>query len=159
MQSDESSYHFGMHFRQQSHLAQTLAFGVIHIALAITIGWLLSGSFVFGTLLALLEPVCNTVVTHQIGKVFRHGPAGTRRALLRSALIGVAHLMVAVVLAKLLMGSFVSAWAYALLEPLANTVAHYFFTRWWHRRPAPVSSQIDAEPTTGGVFIPGASYP
>lgn len=146
-----------MRFRYHSPLAKTLAFGVIHVALAISIGWLLSGTFVLGTLLALVEPVCNTVMSHQIGKLFGHGPGGKRRALLKSAVIAVAHLVVAVALARLLMGSFMSAWAYAVLEPLANAVAHYSFERWWHRAPAPVAVRIAREPGARDVFIRGAS--
>lgn len=129
-----------MHFRQhRNDLAQTLSFGIIHVALAITIGWLLSGSFVFGALLALIEPVCNTFVGHRIGKLFKSDHGSKRQAVRKSAVIGVAHLVIAVSLAKLLTGSFVSAWAYALIEPAANAVAHYFFDRWWHRAPAPAA--------------------
>lgn len=123
-----------MRFRHDhDHLAQTLSFGVIHIAIAVTLGWLLCGTFVFGALLALVEPVCNTFVSHRIGKLFGPVAGNRRRAMRKSAVIGVAHLVVAVALAKVLTGSFASAWAYALIEPAANAVAHYFFERWWHR--------------------------
>lgn len=125
-----------MRFRSHSHHAQTAAFAVVHVVLAIAIGWLLSGTFVFGAMLALVEPVCNTVVGHQVGKLFGYGPASRRRALAKSAVVGLAHFVVAVALARLLTGSFVSAWAYAVIEPAANAVAHYFFERWWHRVPS-----------------------
>jgi uncharacterized membrane protein len=128
-----------MRFRQHSKLAETLSFGVIHLVLAVLIGWLLSGTFVFGAMLALLEPLCNTVVSHGIGKLFP-SRAGTRPAVLKSAVIGVAHLVVAVGLTRMLTGSFAAAWAYALIEPAANAVAHYYFERWWHRPPAPTAS-------------------
>lgn len=132
-----------MRFRQhRNDLAKTLSFGVIHVTLAISIGWLLSGTFVFGALLALIEPVCNTAVSHWIEKLFGSGRASRRQAVLKSTVIGVAHLVVAVALARMLTGSFASAWAYALIEPAANAVAHYFFDRWWHRAPAPSPAAV-----------------
>jgi uncharacterized membrane protein len=124
-----------MRFRQHSNLAETLSFAVIHLVLAVSIGWLLSGTFAFGAMLALLEPLCNTIVSHGIGKFFR-SREGTGQAVLKSAVIGVAHLFVAVGLTRMLTGSFAAAWAYALIEPAANAVAHYYFERWWHRAPA-----------------------
>lgn len=130
-----------MRFRHHDNdLAKTLSFGVIHIAIAITLGWLLSGTFVFGALLALVEPVVNTVVSHQIGQRMKRHGHGRRQALLQSALVGVAHFVVAVGLARLLTGSFVTAWAFAVIEPLANAVAHYLFERWWHGG-SPVAAQ------------------
>jgi uncharacterized membrane protein len=126
-----------MRFRNHSKaLAQTLSFGLIHVALAVTLGWLLSGTFVFGAVLALVEPVCNTVVSHWIGKLFKRRAGGRHHAVVKAVVIGVAHLVIAIGLAKLLTGSFVSAWAYAVIEPAANAVAHYFFERWWQRAPA-----------------------
>jgi len=116
-------------------LAQTLSFAVIHVALAIGIGWLLSGTFVFGALLAVAEAACNTVAGHGLTKLFKNRVHGERQRLLKSGVLGVAHLAVAVALAKLVTGSFAAAWAYALIEPAANAVAHYFFDRWWHRAP------------------------
>jgi uncharacterized membrane protein len=123
-----------MRFRHHhNHLAKTLVFGAIHVMLAITIGWLLSGSFVFGTLLALIEPVCNTVVSHGIGICLPNAHASRRTAIVKSVVVGMAHLTVALSLVWILTGSLAWAWLYALLEPVANAVAHYFFERWWHR--------------------------
>ncbi|MCB2008718.1 MAG: DUF2061 domain-containing protein [Rhodoferax sp.] len=128
-----------MRFRHHSNdLAKTLAFGVIHVVLAIAIGWLLTGTFVFGAMLALVEPLCNTVVSHGIGMLMPDAHRSRRMAVRKSVVVGVAHLVVAVMLVRLFTGSFVSAWLYALIEPAANAVAHYFFERWWHR--AQVSS-------------------
>lgn len=126
-----------MRFHHHSNdLAKTLSFGVIHVLLAIGIGWLLTGTFVFGALLALVEPACNTVVSHGIGMLMPAAHRSRRHALLKSAVVGVAHLVVALMLVTLFTGSFVSAWLYAVIEPAANAVAHYFFERWWHREPA-----------------------
>ena len=52
----------------------------------------------------------------------------------KSATFGVMHLGIAFVVSYLLTGSVAIAGAITLVEPVANTVAHYFFDRWWERR-------------------------
>jgi uncharacterized membrane protein len=46
----------------------------------------------------------------------------------------------------LITGSFVLASALAIVEPLVNTVAHYFFDRWWDRAPDGGGSPIGRQP-------------
>lgn len=127
-----------MRFRRyDSSLHKTLAFAVIHVAIAITVGWFLTGGFILGSVLALIEPTTNTFVSHALEKLsFRRVTDPRRHALLRSALLGVSHLVVAMGVGFLLSGSWLVASAYALIEPAANAVAHYFFDRWWQRRRA-----------------------
>ena len=42
-------------------MTKTLTFAIVHFAVAFTVGYLLTGSAVIGSLLALIEPACNTV--------------------------------------------------------------------------------------------------
>lgn len=51
----------------------------------------------------------------------------------KSASFGVLHLGVAFLISYLLTGDVAIAGAITLLEPLANTVVHYFHDRHWHR--------------------------
>lgn len=53
--------------------------------------------------------------------------------LRKTLAFGAIHLVIAVTVGWLLTGSFVLASALAIVEPLVNTVAHYFFDRWWQR--------------------------
>lgn len=53
-----------------------------------------------------------------------------------SATFGVMHLGIAFGVSFALTGSVAIAGAITLVEPLVNTVAHYFFDRWWVRREA-----------------------
>jgi uncharacterized membrane protein len=55
----------------------------------------------------------------------------------KSAVFGVMHLGIAFGVSFALTGSVVVAGAITLVEPVVNTVAHYFFDRWWDSRPAP----------------------
>lgn len=50
-----------MRFRLDRSLAKTLSFAVVHFLVAFTVGYALTGSVVIGSLLALIEPACNTV--------------------------------------------------------------------------------------------------
>ena len=52
----------------------------------------------------------------------------------KSAVFGVMHLGIAFSVSYALSGSVAVAGAITLVEPLVNTVAHYWFDRWWPRR-------------------------
>lgn len=47
---------------------------------------------------------------------------------------GALHLVISFSVGYGLTGSLTVAGAVTLVEPLANTIAHYFFDRWWDRR-------------------------
>lgn len=42
-------------------MLKTFTFAVVHFIVAFTVAYLLTGSFVTGGLIALIEPACNTV--------------------------------------------------------------------------------------------------
>ncbi len=52
----------------------------------------------------------------------------------KSATFGVMHLGIAFGVSFALTGSVAIAGAITVVEPLVNTVAHYFFDRWWDRQ-------------------------
>lgn len=64
----------------------------------------------------------------------------------KSATFGALHVVIAFSIGYALTGSIAIAGAITLIEPVANTVAHYFFDRWWTRREA-----RRAMSTTGGA--------
>lgn len=51
--------------------------------------------------------------------------------MVKSASFGVVHLGIAFGVGYALTGDVAIAGAITLVEPLVNTVAHYFFDRWW----------------------------
>ena len=121
-----------------SSVAKTAAFAVIHLAIAVLLGWAFTGAFVLGGLLAFVEPTVNTLVAHNLEKFLgRAELAPRRRAVVLSGSLAASHLVVAVAVGWALSGSWIAASAYAVVEPLANAVAHKFFSRWWERRSAP----------------------
>lgn len=55
-------------------------------------------------------------------------------AMAKSATFGLMHLGIAFGVSYALTGSLSVAGAITVVEPVCNTVAHYFFDRWWTRR-------------------------
>jgi Predicted membrane protein len=45
-------------------MRKTLSFACLHFSVAFSLGWLMTGSWRVGGALALVEPLCNTVVFH-----------------------------------------------------------------------------------------------
>ena len=60
----------------------------------------------------------------------------------KSAAFGVMHLGIAFGVGYALTGSLAIAGALTLVEPLVNTVAHYFFDRWWDSRKEPLQAAV-----------------
>ncbi len=60
----------------------------------------------------------------------------------KSAVFGVMHVAIAFGVSYGLSGSLAVAGAITVVEPLCNTVAHYFFDRWWNRRQAVASMAV-----------------
>ena len=66
-------------------MTKTLSFAAVHFTVAFGVGYLLTGSILVGSLLALVEPAVNTVAYHFHEKVWkriearRAGAAAPRR--------------------------------------------------------------------------------
>ena len=60
-------------------MRKTLSFAALHFLVAFSVGWLMTGNWLVGGALALVEPACNTVVFHFHEKVWKRIEA--RRAL------------------------------------------------------------------------------
>ena len=62
---------------------KTLTFACIHVSVAFLVGYLITGSAVVGGVMALVEPMCNTVAYHfhekAWARVARRRPAGRGR--------------------------------------------------------------------------------
>lgn len=140
-----------MKFRSLDHsFHKSAAFAVLHLVIAVGVGWLLTGSFVLAGLITLIEPALNTVMHHRIDRWWegRHGRAPS---VAKTALFAGLHFVIAVAVAWALTGSLAIAGALAVVEPLVNAVALYFFDRWWARRDASVASLPAADASAVGA--------
>ena len=52
-------------------MKKTLTFAALHFTVAFSVGWLLTGSWLIGGTLAVVEPACNTVVFYFHEKIWR----------------------------------------------------------------------------------------
>ncbi len=52
-------------------MTKTFSFAILHFGVAFTVGWLMTGNWLVGGAIALVEPACNTVVFHFHEKVWK----------------------------------------------------------------------------------------
>jgi uncharacterized membrane protein len=70
-----------MRFRLQPALHKTLAFGALHLVIAVSVGWLLTGSFVLASTLAIVEPAVNTFAHYFFDRWWDRGRRSPQPAL------------------------------------------------------------------------------
>lgn len=51
-------------------MAKTISFAVVHFTVAFSVGYLLTGSILFGSIMAMVEPAINTVAFYFHEKVW-----------------------------------------------------------------------------------------
>lgn len=52
-------------------MTKTMSFAVVHFSVAFTVGYLMTGSILFGSALAIVEPAINTVAFYIHEKVWQ----------------------------------------------------------------------------------------
>ena len=52
-------------------MTKTFSFAILHFSVAFSIGWLMTGNWLVGGAIAVVEPACNTVVFHFHEKVWK----------------------------------------------------------------------------------------
>lgn len=55
---------------EDKHMKKTISFAIIHMSVAFTIGYTMSGDIWVGGALALIEPLCNTVAFYFHEKIW-----------------------------------------------------------------------------------------
>ncbi|MBD1572469.1 DUF2061 domain-containing protein [Vibrio sp. S17_S38] len=118
-------------------MKKTLTFAVLHFSVAFTLAYLLTGDIILGSLIAMIEPMVNTVAFYFHDKVWQ------RNKLLKIALqapskktmsFAVLHFSVAFLVTYLLTGDAFIGGLMATIEPSVNTVVFYFHERFWQRK-------------------------
>ncbi|MDN3608274.1 DUF2061 domain-containing protein [Vibrio ostreicida] len=118
-------------------MKKTLTFAAIHFSIAFTVAYLLTGDILIGGLIAMIEPMVNTVAFYFHERVWLHLPQ--LRKLARSAAVkttsfAVVHYSVAFGVAYVLTGSWWVGGIMAAIEPSINTVAYYVHERIWQMK-------------------------
>lgn len=120
-------------------MKKTLSFAAIHFSIAFTVAYALTGDVIIGSLIAMLEPMVNTVAFYFHEKAWNQYAPLQRYASnprLKTASFAVIHFSVAFNVAYLLTGSFLVGGVMALIEPSFNTCAYYFHEKVWQSKHA-----------------------
>ncbi|MDW6093239.1 DUF2061 domain-containing protein [Vibrio rhizosphaerae] len=115
-------------------MKKTISFAVIHFSIAFTVAYILTGDVILGSLIAMLEPMINTVAFYFHEKVWsQYAPLKRYAAAahIKTVSFAVIHFSVAFNVAYLLTGSWLIGGVMALIEPSINTCAYYFHEKVW----------------------------
>jgi uncharacterized membrane protein len=118
-------------------MRKTLTFASIHFTIAFSVAYALTGDVIIGSLVALLEPMVNTVAFYFHEKVWsRNTRNHSLQWLTKMKTISFAsvHFGVAFGVVYLLTGDLLVGGIMALLEPALNTIAYYFHEQNWQRK-------------------------
>lgn len=121
-------------------MKKTLSFAAIHFSIAFTVAYILTGDVIIGSLIAMLEPMVNTVAFYfhdQAWNRYARRSGKEINARIKTATFAVIHFSVAFNVAYLLTGSWLVGGVMALIEPSINTCAYYLHEKnWQHKHPA-----------------------
>ncbi|MDO6499898.1 DUF2061 domain-containing protein [Photobacterium sanguinicancri] len=118
-------------------MKKTISFAVIHFTVAFSVAYLLTGDILIGSLIAMIEPMVNTVA------FYFHEKAWQTKALKKSHYsapvsktisFAVVHFTVAFTVVYLLTGDILIGSVMAMIEPAINTLAYYFHERVWQKK-------------------------
>ncbi|ALP43245.1 DUF2061 domain-containing protein [Aeromonas schubertii] len=114
-------------------MKKTISFAGLHFTVAFTLAWLLTGELLIASLIALIEPMVNTVAFyfHDLGW-HRLKPRHSLQA--KTASFALVHFSVAFTVAWLLSGELLTGGLMALVEPAVNTLIFFFHERAWRCR-------------------------
>ncbi|MBV1843497.1 MULTISPECIES: DUF2061 domain-containing protein [Photobacterium] len=118
-------------------MKKTISFAAIHFTVAFSVAYLLTGDILIGSLMAMIEPMVNTVAFYFHEKAWQTAPlkrSQFNQPGRKTASFAVVHFSVAFTVAYLLTGDILIGSIMAMIEPAINTLAYYFHERVWQRR-------------------------
>ncbi len=124
-------------------MTKTITFAGLHFTIALTVAYILTGDFLLGSLIAMIEPSVNTVAFYFHEKIWQKVPFLNRhqgQTRVKTASFAVVHFNVAFFVTFLLTGDAFIGGIMALIEPGINTIAYYFHEKVWLRRHQIVDS-------------------
>ncbi|OBU42896.1 DUF2061 domain-containing protein [Photobacterium phosphoreum] len=125
-------------------MKKTLSFAAIHFTVAFSLAFLLTGDLLIGGLIALVEPMVNTVAFYfhekiwQTKRLIQTQYASPSRKTLSFAVL---HFSVAFTVVYLLTGNLLIGGVMAMIEPTINTFAYYLHERMWQQKQQPKNQQ------------------
>jgi uncharacterized membrane protein len=117
-------------------MIKTLTFAGIHFSIATMVAFALTGDFLLGSLVAMVEPTINTGAFYLHEKLWQKLPYLKRReskTQVKTASFAVIHFSVAFIVTYLLTGDAFIGGLMATIEPAINSIAYFFHERVWQR--------------------------
>ncbi len=117
-------------------MKKTISFAGFHFIVAFSVAYLLTGDIIIGSLIAMIEPMVNTVAFYFHEKAWQH-PTFSKSAASqpknKTMSFAAVHFTVAFGVAYLLTGDLLVGGVMATIEPAINTVVYYFHERVWQK--------------------------
>lgn len=117
-------------------MKKTFTFAVIHFFVAFSLAYALTGELVIGGLIALLEPLANTIAFFFHEKAWQRRQKYSLNAInsgYKTLSFAIVHFSVAFSVIYLLTGDVIIGSTMAMIEPCINTVAYYLHEKVWLR--------------------------
>ncbi|MGF1788560.1 DUF2061 domain-containing protein [Photobacterium swingsii] len=126
-------------------MKKTISFAAIHFTIAFTVAYLLTGDILIGSLIAMIEPMVNTVAFYFHEKAWQtktlkqsHYSAPASKTIS----FAIVHFTVAFTVVYLLTGDILIGSVMAMIEPAINTLAYYFHERVWQKKEHQQSTNL-----------------
>ncbi|WP_416351614.1 DUF2061 domain-containing protein [Psychromonas arctica] len=127
-------------------MAKTITFAGIHFSIATLVAFALTGDFLLGSLIAIIEPSINTVAFYFHEKVWQHLPFLKKRESMtkvKTISFAIIHFNVAFAVTYALTGDAFIGGLMATIEPTINSFAYFFHEKAWGKKDKQVDYQVD----------------
>ncbi|WP_366522560.1 DUF2061 domain-containing protein [uncultured Psychromonas sp.] len=128
-------------------MAKTITFAVIHFSIATLVAFALTGDFLLGSLIAVIEPSINTVAFYFHEKAWQQLPFLKKRESMtkvKTVSFAVIHFNVAFAVTYALTGDAFIGGLMASIEPAINSFAYFFHEKAWNKKAN--NADYDIEP-------------
>ncbi|WPC74461.1 DUF2061 domain-containing protein [Vibrio porteresiae] len=118
-------------------MKKTLSFAAIHFTVAMSVAYLLTGDILLGSLIAMIEPMVNTVAFYfheRAWNTFSQRRQQVQTPQWKTMSFALVHFNVAFMVSYIISGSLVVGGIMALIEPSINTCVYYFHEKMWQRK-------------------------
>lgn len=118
-------------------MIKTITFAAIHFTIATLVAFTLTGDFLLGSLIAMIEPSINTCAFYAHEKAWQNISFLKRHESMtqvKTISFAVIHFSVAFMVTYALTGDSFIGGLMATIEPTINSVAYFFHEKVWLRR-------------------------
>lgn len=122
---------------EERTMIKTITFAAIHFTIATLVAFTLTGDFLLGSLIAMIEPSINTGAFYLHEKLWQKVPFLKRHETMtqvKTASFAVIHFSVAFTVTYMLTGDAFIGGLMATVEPTINSFAYFFHEKVWLRK-------------------------